>query len=87
MPRLLIESQFSDNLELDAAGARAMGEINGEIGVDWLYSFLSADRKKTYCLYERADAEGVRQAARRNNLPADALIGVADTIRPEVFLA
>ena len=87
MPRLLIESQFSVNLEPDAAGARAMGEINGEIGVDWLYSFLSADRKKTYCLYERDDAEGVRQAARRNNLPADALVEVADTIRPELFLA
>lgn len=57
MPRLLIERQFSDNLELDAAGAGAMGAINGEIGADWLYSFLSADRKKTYCLYGRADAD------------------------------
>ena len=27
-------------------------EINADEGVRWLFSFLSADRRRTYCLYE-----------------------------------
>lgn len=87
MPLFLIERQFSEVIELDAVGVRAIAEINGDLGVNWLYSFLSADRKKTYCLYEGPSAETIREAARRNNLPADAVIELAETLKPEAFLA
>jgi hypothetical protein len=40
--------------------------VNNDVGVCWLYSFLSADEKKTYCLYEVPSAELIREAARRN---------------------
>jgi hypothetical protein len=52
--------------------------------VNWLFSFLSADRKKTYCLYEAPSADAIRRAARLNALPADAVIEVSQ-IRPESF--
>ncbi|WP_255208783.1 nickel-binding protein [Paraburkholderia youngii] len=55
-----------------------------EEGVDWLFSFLSADKKKTYCLYEAPSADAIRAAARRANLPADVIIEVSDS-RQEMF--
>jgi len=58
--------------------------INDEVGVSWLFSFLSADKKKTYCLYEAPSAEAIREAARRAKLPADVVVEVSE-IRPEAF--
>ena len=50
----------------------------------WLFSFLSADKKKTYCLYEASNAEAIREAARRAGLPADVIVEVSE-VRPEAF--
>jgi hypothetical protein len=46
---------------------------------------LSADKKKTYCLYEAPSAEAIREAARRLNIPADKIIELGGQIRPEMF--
>jgi len=53
-------------------------------GVEWIFSFLSADKKKTYCLYEAPDMESIRAAARRANLPADVIIEVTE-LNPAMF--
>ena len=82
MPLFLIERQFAETLEIDAAGVAAIQQINADSGVNWLHSFLSADRKKTYCLYEAPSADAIRQAAKLANLPADVVIEVS-TLRPE----
>jgi hypothetical protein len=58
--------------------------INDEVGVQWLFSFLSSDRKKSYCLYEAPSPEAIREAARRANIPADAIVEVNE-IRPQMF--
>ena len=84
MPLFLIERQFAEELNLDAGGVAAIKAINAEAGVNWLYSFLSADRKKTYCLYEAPTAEAIREAARLNELPANVVIEVSE-LRPEAF--
>lgn len=84
MALFLIERQFADVLELDAGAVAGVQRINSDVGVNWIYSFLSADRKKTYCLYEALSAEAIREAARRNNLPADSIIEVSQ-VRPEAF--
>jgi Protein of unknown function (DUF4242) len=85
MPLFLIERNFAEQLELSKEAADAVKLINDDVGVNWLFSFLSADKKKTYCLYEGASAEAVREAARRANLPADSVIEVSE-VRPEKFL-
>lgn len=85
MPMFLIERQFADVLELDGAVVAGVQRINADVGVNWVYSFLSADRKKTYCLYEAPSAEAIREAARRNGLPADSVIEVSQ-VRPEAFV-
>jgi len=37
----------------------AVTQVNADVGVQWLFSFLSADKKKTYCLYEAPNAEAI----------------------------
>jgi hypothetical protein len=77
MPLFIIEREFADQLDLTRADIHAIEEINGDVGVRWIYSFLSADKKKTYCLYEAPNAELIREAARRANVPANAVIEVS----------
>jgi hypothetical protein len=77
MPLFLIERQFAEALQLDAGGVAAIKAINADVGVNWLFSFLSADRKKTYCLYEAPSADAIREAARLAHVPADVVIEVS----------
>jgi hypothetical protein len=84
MPRFMIERNFAEQLEVTGESAATVKRINDEEGVEWLFSFLSADKKKTYCLYEAPSADAIRAAARRANLPADVIIEVSD-LRPEMF--
>jgi HEAT repeat protein len=78
MPVYLIERNFAKQLEVNPEIAAALKEVNDAAGVEWLISFLSADKKKTYCLYEAPNAEAIREAARRAGLPADAIIEVGE---------
>ena len=85
MALFVIERNFAEQLDpetLDRAGIKA---VNDDVGIQWLYSFLSADKKKTYCLYEAPNVETIRAAARRANLPADAIIEVSE-VRPELLV-
>jgi Protein of unknown function (DUF4242) len=84
MPLYLIERHFAEQLVATREGAAAVRLVNGEVGVHWLFSFLSADKKKTFCLYEASSPEAIREAARRANLPADVITEVSD-LRPEAF--
>ena len=86
MPLFLVERNSADEVRLDDAGAAQIRQINDEIGVQWLYSFLSADKRKTYCLYEAPSAEAIRAAARRLDVPADVVVPVSE-LRPEQFAA
>ncbi len=84
MPLFVIERHFAEQLDLTREAAAAVKLINDDVGVNWLFSFLSADKKKTYCLYEAPSAEAIRESARRANLPADVVVEVSE-IRPEAF--
>ena len=85
MAMFLIERNFAEQLEVTADAAAAVKRVNEEVGVHWLYSYLSADKKKTYCLYEALSAEAIREAAKRAGIPADVIIEVGSQIRPEQF--
>jgi len=78
MALFLIERNFAEKLEVSKESADAIKLINRDVGVNWLFSFLSADKKKTYCLYEGPSAEAMREAARRANIPADVVIEVSE---------
>ena len=84
MPLFVIERNFAEQLEITNDSAAEVKAINGDVGVSWLFSFLSADKKKTYCLYEAPSAEAIVEAARRAGLPADVITEVSE-LRPEQF--
>lgn len=86
MPLFLVERNFAEDLELTAEDVLGVEAINDDVGVRWVYSFLSADKRKTYCLYEAPNEESIREAARRASIPADAIVPV-DEIRPEAYTA
>ena len=85
MPRYIIERNFAEQLELTKGGVESVNQINGDEGVTWIFSFLSTDKKKTYCLYEAPNPEAILAAARRNNIPADAIIEIGGELSPKMF--
>jgi hypothetical protein len=85
MPLFLIERSFAEELELSPHAVLGVEAVNDDVGVTWIYSFLSADKRKTYCLYEAASAELIIEAARRANLPADVIIEV-DKLDPKLLI-
>jgi hypothetical protein len=83
MPLYVIERKFAAQLDLDSAGVKALEEINADEGVRWLYSFLSADQRQTYCLYEAPSPDELIAAARRAGIPADVIVEVTQ-VSPEM---
>ncbi len=82
MPLYLIERSYAEQLALAKDDIGDILKANEDANVDWLFSFLSADKRKTYCLYEATSPEAIREAARIANIPADTIIEV-DKIAPE----
>jgi hypothetical protein len=76
MPRYLIERTFPEGLKLppDSAGARAAANVvstNARDGVTWIHSYVTPDRKKTWCVYDGPTPEAIRVVASNNGLPVD----------------
>ena len=78
MALYLIERNFAEQLNLTPDIAAAVTQVNTDVGINWLFSFLSADKKKSYCLYEAPNPEMIREAARRLNVPADTIVELGD---------
>ncbi|HTU81268.1 MAG TPA: DUF4242 domain-containing protein [Candidatus Acidoferrales bacterium] len=85
MPRYIVERTFQDGLtvSLDESGARVCTDVvnaNAKHGVTWVHSYVSGDRRKTYCVYDGPSAEAIRAAAHDTNLPIDSIteVGVLD---------
>lgn len=84
MPLYLVERNFAERLESTREDIGDILNANDIAGVDWLFSFLSADKRKTYCIYEATSPEALREAARLANVPADSIIEV-DKIAPDMW--
>ena len=81
MPRYLVERSFPKGLKIPVGveGAEICAMIvlnNSEDNVTWIHSYVSEDRKKTYCAYEAPSPEAIRRASRSNNLPVDRITEV-----------
>jgi hypothetical protein len=87
MPIFMVERRYADDLDANADVVDGINRINAEEGVRWLYSFLSADKRKTYCLYEAPSPEAIQHAASRAGLPADVIVEVTDRILPDGALS
>jgi hypothetical protein len=87
VPIFMVERTFAEELEPSLEVADGINRINAEEGVRWLYSFLSADKRKTYCLYEAPSPEAIRTAAARAGLPADVIVEVNQRVTPDGALS
>ena len=93
MAVFMIERNFAEKLEVSPDDALGINRINDEVGVKWLISFLSADKKKSYCLYEASNPDDIREAAKRAGVPADVIVevgelsalGLMGDVRPDRF--
>jgi hypothetical protein len=85
MPTYIIERSFAEQLELDSDAVKLIEEVNADEGVRWLFSFLSADRRRSYCLYEAPSAEAIIAAAEKAGIPADVVVEV-DRVSADMYV-
>ena len=81
MPRYVVEREFAEGLQIpvDESGARAclaVVESNLAEQVTWVHSYVSADTRKTFCVYEAPSPEAIRRTASRNKLPVERITEV-----------
>jgi len=81
MPRYLVERTFPEGLQIsmNEQGAVACLSVvgrNGDLGVTWVHSYVTEDKKKTYCIYDAPSPEAIRKAAAQNGLPVDRITSV-----------
>ena len=81
MPRNVVERTFPDGIAipLSEEGAKAcqgVVAINAEQLVSWVHSYVTPDRKHTFCVYDAPTPEAIRQVAERNKLPVDRITEV-----------
>lgn len=82
MPRYIVERNFIDGLHIPinaegTAAVRGVVSRNADQGVTWVHSYVSEDKKKTFCVYDGPSPEAIREAAKCNNLPADKITKVS----------
>ena len=82
MPRYLIERSFPDGLSIpmNDDGKKAIAGVvanNAELGVTWVHSYVTPDRKSTFCIYDAPAPEAIRKVADRNGLPVNRITEVS----------
>jgi hypothetical protein len=80
--RFMVERTFPDGLNIPTNDegkslVTKVVEKNGQVGVTWVQSFVTPDKKKTYCIYDGPNEQAVRDAAERNGLPVDSIVPVS----------
>jgi hypothetical protein len=81
MPRYLVERTFTGGLKIpvNADGTQLCQGVvanNATSGVTWVHSYVSADKTKTYCIYDGPNEAAIRETAQRNGLPVDSITPV-----------
>jgi hypothetical protein len=82
MPRYLIERSFPEGLEIPSGGegaatCLAVVDRNADEGVTWIHSYVSLDRRTSFCIYDAPSPETIRKTARLNELPVDRITQVS----------
>ena len=81
MPRFIVERTFADSLNIptDDSGAKtclAVVQNNAEETVTWVTSYVTTDKRRTYCVYDGPSPEAIHRAGAANGLPVDAITEV-----------
>jgi Nickel responsive protein SCO4226-like len=84
VPLYVIERTFAEQLELTSDDVRLIEDVNADEGVSWLFSFFTADRRRSYCLYEATSPDAIVAAAKRANVPVDSIVEVTRFVPAEL---
>jgi Protein of unknown function (DUF4242) len=81
MPRFMVERTFPEGLHVPiddegTAACQIVVDKNATSGVTWIHSYVTADKKKTFCIYDGPDEAAVRESAQKNGIPVDAVTRV-----------
>ena len=81
MPRYVVERRFPAGGGIPAAAEgdssrRSVVERNTDVGVTWLHSYVSEDRRRSFCVYDGPSPEAIRKSAARSGLPVDQITQV-----------
>jgi hypothetical protein len=81
MPRYVVERTFPEGLEIPVTNGgadvcRTVVGRNAQEGVTWVHSYVSEDRRTTFCVYDAPTPEAIRKTAARNELPVDRITQV-----------
>jgi hypothetical protein len=81
MPRYIVQRTFPERLDIPVADGgrelcRGVIERNAEEGVTWVHSYVTEDKRTTFCVYDAPTPEAIRKTAFRNRLPIDAITQV-----------
>ena len=74
MPRYMVERAFVDGLPVERYLAQV--DRNADEGVTWIHSYVSDDKRSTFCIYDGPSPEAIRKTAGRNDLPVDLITQV-----------
>jgi hypothetical protein len=82
MPRYLVERHFPEGLAIPVTSDGAelcltIVERNVDRTVTWLHSYVSDDKRTSYCVYDGPSAEAIRAAAHDNGLPVERITKVS----------
>jgi Protein of unknown function (DUF4242) len=81
MPRYIVQRTFPDGLRIpiESGGADACATVverNAEDAVTWVHSYVSEDKRSTFCVYDAPTPEAIRRTAAANQLPVDQITQV-----------
>ena len=89
MPRYIVERTFPDGLaiSMNDQGAEVCLTVVGnnmQDNVTWVHSYVTKDKKKTFCVYDAPSPEAIRKTAKTNGLPVDEITQV-DVLDPYFY--
>ena len=80
--RYLVERTFPDglNIPVNTEGSEiclTVVSTNAQDNVTWIHSYVTMDKKKTFCIYDAPSPDAIRKAAEKNGLPVDNIVEVS----------
>ena len=85
MSKYVVERTFPQPLNVSPDLGKVVKQAYDDNGVEWLFSFLSSDKQKSYCVFESPSAEAIRETSQQLNLPVDSIVELGGELRPEMF--
>lgn len=74
MKRFLVERDFPDglNIPINSEGSELCLNViskNLEDNVTWVHSYVTKDKKKTFCIYDAPSKKAIKRSGEKNEIP------------------